>query len=159
MTWRDHLVCKVEVVDGDTVHTWSTNLPMPSEVPLNELFAHNFKSTGKNLSLNHRKVLWTYANIDERIWNRAAKELQQWIKKLPISSQKKIHLDVHQGAAAVVLNLVCKQSKLNNDLHIRVHHAPLNWLKERYPQHKNKKVTLEQISYSECLWSKNRRAA
>jgi len=154
MTWRQHLVCKIEVRHNESTYVWEKHLPAPHEVPLAGLFVHNQSSPRekRELSLEQRKLLWTYDNIENRVWKQAAQELMLWISQLPAG--KKIHIDAHHAGAAVMLALIAEFPPTEKEIHVQVHHAPLRWLQKRFALAKKKKVTLEQMPYPGCPWSK-----
>ncbi len=154
MAWRQHLACKIEVRHNESVFVWEKELPAPHEVPLAGLFVHNqsWPQEKRKLSLEQRKVLWTYDNIENRVWKQAANELLIWIKQLPAG--KKLHIDAHHAGAAVILALISEFPPSEKEIHIHVHHAPLHWLQKRFALANKKKVTLKQMPHPGCPWSK-----
>lgn len=151
MGWRQHLSCKIEVKVKGATKVWETPLPVPAEIPLAELFAHNIPGRTKHLRLEERRVLWTYANINDRVWTKATQELAQWLSHLEADHKKPLTIDAHGAGAAVLLNLLNHKPKFK--LHVRVHHAPLTWLSEQFTKVKSKKHRFEQVAYENCPWS------
>jgi hypothetical protein len=76
----------------------------------------------------------------------------EWIAQLPPTPS--LHIDAHHAGAAVVLALIATHPPTQKTVHVRVHHAPLDWLQKRFGLSKKRKVILEQMTYPGCPWSK-----
>lgn len=158
MSWQQHLNCRIQIEHEGVTYQWEKTLPLPRHIPLAGLFVHSLpieRSSTKEkreLSLQLRKVLWSYENIDDQVWRRAARELEQWILSLPCADARKLTLDAHQAGVAVALSMLTRPFR-GPKLTIRSSQAPLAWLKKRFPQRTGKAVRVESVRAAECPWA------
>lgn len=157
MNWRQHLNCRIQIRHKGMDYVWEKELPLPSEIPLAGLFVHSLPiersslKEKRELSLQLRKVLWSYENIDQQVWRRAAREFHSWLKSLPCADARELSVDAHQAGVAVLLNLL-DQPQLNcPKLSVTTYHAPLAWLKKRFAV-KTRKAKMESANDPRCPW-------
>ncbi len=141
MSWQQYLNCRVEVEHQGQTYTWEKELPLPHQIPLSHLFVHRLPVAAssvakKGLSLQLRKALWSFENIEHQVWLRAARELSQWLSALPFKKERNWQLNAYQAGVAVAMVMQedarFKQPKLT----IHAHEAPLSWLKRRLASRK-----------------------
>jgi hypothetical protein len=160
MTWRKLLACKIEVcLDGKKTYSWEKKLPLPHEIPFDQLFVHNQSVELRDLSLQHRRVLWSYQQMRETIWHEAANDFAFWLSRLP--EHKQIQFDAHYAGAAVILALIQQNPPKRQQIQVRVHHAPLEWLQRHFQYRPKKNVQLKLMEHPSCPWATlpGRRAA
>jgi hypothetical protein len=156
MSWKDHFQCKVSFQSNGSQHTWSSKLPLPQQIPLKELLLNqsSLKSQSKklkqSLSLEHRKALWVYQNIDQKVWKKLTREFTSWINS--IDQGGVIELEVYEAATPVILHFL-SQTKMKNKIKVRVHKAPLAWLEKEFARTKKKNVSLSLVPNDLCPWS------
>jgi len=152
MSWRQHMTCRIEVcLDGRQCFSWEKKLPLPAEVPLDQLFVHNQSSELKHLSLQHRRVLWSYQQMRQTIWREAVSDFELWLSRLP--KHQNLQFDVHYAGAAVMLALLQKNPPKKHAVQIRVHHAPLQWLQQHFAYRPKKNVKLSLMEHPSCPWA------
>jgi hypothetical protein len=137
MSWRKYLNCRIMVHHQGKTYLWEKDLPLPIEIPLRGLFVHSLPiesstlAEKRGLSLQIRKVLWAYENIDQQVWKRAARDLNQWLIGLPCNDATALNIDAHEAGVAVAMTLLSEHLKCPK-LIIKTHNAPLAWLKKRF---------------------------
>lgn len=157
MGWREYLSCRIEVHHQGVTYLWEKELPLPAEIPLRGLFVHSLpiqRSTAaekRGLSLQLRKVLWSYENIDQQVWKRAARDFHQWLSSLPCSDARTLKIDAHEAGVAVAMSFLNQQLS-SPKLAIRTHNAPLAWLKKRFMT-KARRAKWENAVDSQSAWA------
>ena len=137
MGWREYLSCRIEVHYQGKTYLWEKELPLPSEIPLHGLFVHSLPiqrssaAEKRGLSLQLRKVLWSYENIEQQVWKRAARDFHQWLSSLPCRAARSLKIDAHEAGVVVAMTLLNQRLPCPK-LAIRTHNAPLAWLKKRF---------------------------
>ena len=156
MSWKNHFQCKVSLHSNGSTHTWSSTLPLPQQIPLKDLLlnqsTHKKKSKRlkQSLSLEHRKALWVYQNIDQKIWKKLTREFTSWMNAL--DQGHVIELEVYEAATPIILHFL-SQTKLKNKINVRVHKAPLAWLEKEFSHTRKKNISLSLVAHAQCPWS------
>lgn len=136
MSWQQYLNCRIEVeLEGKTFY-WEKKLPLPQQIPLAGLFVHRLPlatsaQVKKQLSLQLRKALWSFENIDPHVWQRAGRELSQWLHSLPVDRHRAWKLQAFQAGVAVAMAMQEDGRWHHPRLLIQAHEAPVALLKRR----------------------------
>jgi hypothetical protein len=156
MGWKDHFKCQVTVFARGVQHTWTSELPVPDQIPLKLVllkqtpFYQHSKTSKRSLSLEHRKALWVYQNTHPAVWAELLEQFTHWMQAF--ASQGAIELEVFEAATPVVLKFL-SQTKIKAKITVRVHKAPLAWLESEFVKTRKKNISLRQISSPDCLWA------
>lgn len=156
MGWRDHFKCQINYYAQGKTHRWSSELPLPQTIPLQELllthseFDQIPKKSKRALSLEHRKALWVYQNTQQRVWNRLTSQFTQWMEAH--GTEGEIVLEVFEAATPVVLKFL-SQTKIKAKITVRVHKAPLAWLESEFVKTRKKNISLSLVATPDCPWA------
>ena len=107
-----------------------TALSVKSDIPLDELFAAHFSSEMRELSLNHRKILWTYKNTPRSVWAKAASELCMLINSQP--AQAVTVKTSHAGVAVALFMMSESKYRTDKTVHFEFDNAPMAWLEKQF---------------------------
>lgn len=137
MTWQDHFSFKIVVTGpfGKSLQC-EQELHVPNSIPLDQLLSCKFSEDvlsaeeRKELSLNHRKILWAYEHISKQQWLEAAKDLVSLIRQHPAHT---LTIKTSHAGVGVVLAMV-EKLKLPQDKKINFYFesAPLAWLEDHF---------------------------
>lgn len=106
------------------------SIDVKQEIPMDQLFASRFTCDTRELSLNHRKILWAYEHVPKSVWARAARELAQQIQEHPSSG---LTITTSRAGVAVVLTMLADAKLMSSkQLHFQFQDAPLQWLEKRF---------------------------
>lgn len=157
MGWQTHFSFTIEVTGtfGST-QKLSKTLAAPQKIPLDQLFACHFSTDVRELSLNHRKIIWTYQNIPQTVWGQTARELATLIRQHPAHS---LTVKTSQAGVAVVLAMLAGlKLPAEKKLHFQFDSAPLAWLEKRFAPVTGLH-TVEVIHDPTSAWSRTTRRA
>ena len=156
MGWQSHFSFTFSVSGsfGKVLQEQSA-LNVVADIPLDQLFATQFSTEVRELSLNHRKILWSYQNTPKAVWTKAAKELVTLINQHP--AQTVTLKTSHAGVAVALFMLSETKHGLTKKIHFQFENAPLGWLEKHFAPVKGHSV--EFIKNPSCVWSHNSRRA
>ncbi len=156
MDWKKHFKCQINFHAQGVTHTWVSKLPLPKAIPFQELLLSqtqlelHSKKLKKSLTLEHRKALWVYQNINQKTWNKLTKQFSKWLESHPELSV--IELEVFEAATPIILKYL-SQTKLKSKIKVKVHKAPLAWLESEFVKTRKKNISLSLVSAPLCPWS------
>jgi hypothetical protein len=157
MSWHNHFDCEIVILSNKKKFSWKKSLPVPTKIPMHNLFMHTHPSRPKNkteksaLSMDHRKALWVYNQINHKVWDKAAKEFEKWFSQF--SELENLEIEVHHAGTAVMIHYL-QHTPSNRCFNIKVHQAPLAWLQKKFGLKHKKNISLAVIPDSDCPWCK-----
>ena len=155
MAWQSHFSFKVEFQGPvGPATTWDKTLPIPKDIPFDEILGFKdgipTSQDRKALSLNHRKVLWAYENINRSVWTQAARELATLIQKHPAHT---LTVKTSQAGVGVVLAMLAGHKlPYGKTVHFSFESAPLAWLESHFSSFSSA-YSVEYNQDPSCAWS------